>query len=456
MSYRVLVGDVAEVLPTLEPASFDAVLCDPPYGISFMGRNWDHGVPSAAAWRDVLRVLRPGAPLVAFGGTRTYHRLVVGIEDAGFEIRDCLMWLYASGFPKSLDLSKAIDKAAGATREVVGARPIHYADTPSGYGSVSAAGSSRPFRGWAYDHDGELSTGKPITAPATPEAAAWSGYGTALAPSYEPAVLAMAPLAGTFAANALAHGVGGLNIDGCRISADAAEFYSATGKLRSGPTTGTGYAGGLKATETKPPHEAGRWPKNLILGDGVPALLDQSTGGNESRFFMTCSGSVARVTSESTPPIWGPGASGYARFKYTAKVSRREREAGCEALPLLAAGEVCQDETGLHSPRAGANRTGGARNHHPTLKPIALTTYLARLLLPPYTGRPRRILCPFSGAGSEMIGALLAGWDEVVGIEREPDYARIAEQRLAHWAAEAATNDAGDDRQARLFDDDAA
>ena len=118
-TFRLLAGDVSEILPTLEAESFDAVLCDPPYGLKFMGKAWDHGVPGEPVWREVLRVVKPGAHLVAFGGTRTFHRLAVGIEDAGFEIRDCLLWLYGQGFPKSLDISKAIDKAAGAERRAV-------------------------------------------------------------------------------------------------------------------------------------------------------------------------------------------------------------------------------------------------------------------------------------------------------------------------------------------------
>jgi len=181
-------GDLLDVLPQLPEASVDCVVTDSPYGIGFMERDWAHDVPGPVYWQAVARVCKPGASLLAFGGTRTYHRLACAIEDAGWEIRDCLMWLYSQGFPKSLDISKAIDKAAGAVREVVGAsRSIDCVER--GYTKVyttkaenSGFGTSRTF-----------GLGIPITAPATPEAAKWDGWGTALKPAWEPIVLAMNP-----------------------------------------------------------------------------------------------------------------------------------------------------------------------------------------------------------------------------------------------------------------------
>ena len=235
---RILAGDCVEQMRELADESIDAVITDPPYGINFMGKAWDGAAIAEAAvsgvdhltttersvsmhagrydltvtanrrfqgwceaWAtEAFRVLKPGGHLLAFGGTRTYHRLTAGIEDAGFEIRDCLAWLFGSGFPKSLDVSKAIDKAAGAEREVVG----QVAKLES-YGPNEVYGSGP-------DHGGVMD----ITAPATPEVAAWEGWGTALKPAHEPIVLARKPLAGTVAGNVLAHGTGALNIDGCR------------------------------------------------------------------------------------------------------------------------------------------------------------------------------------------------------------------------------------------------
>ena len=170
MGFVVHHGDCREVMATLDAESVDAIVCDPPYGLSFMGKGWDHGVPGVEFWVEALRVAKPGAHLLAFGGTRTYHRLACAIEDAGWEIRDCVMWVYGSGFPKSHDVSKAIDKAAGAEREVIG-----YSKGMSG--SVHGGGQS-------------VGIDDPITAPATDAARQWSGWGTALKPSHEPVIVA--------------------------------------------------------------------------------------------------------------------------------------------------------------------------------------------------------------------------------------------------------------------------
>ena len=203
-------GDCREVLPTFGAESFDACVTDPPYGLEFMGKDWDHGIPGVPFWEAVKRVLKPGAHLLAFGGTRTHHRLMCAIEDAGFEIRDTVCWLYGTGFPKSLDVSKAIDKAAGAEREVVGTKlgqPGYSLAPDKGRGTYSPDG-----------RDSEVECA--VTSPATDAARQWDGWGTALKPAWEPIVLARKPLTGTVAANVQEHGTGALNIDGCRIEAD--------------------------------------------------------------------------------------------------------------------------------------------------------------------------------------------------------------------------------------------
>lgn len=368
-------GDVVEVLSGFNDCSFDALFCDPPYGFSFMGKKWDYDVPSVETWRECLRVLKPGAPLLAFGGSRTFHRITVGIEDAGFEIRDVLMWLYAKGFPKSLNVSKAID---GKLRGIL---------AETGY-----------------------------SGPAMQAAEQWAGYGTALKPAYEPVILARKPLDGTVAANVTRWGVGGLAIDASRV----------------GMTLGNGLGGGVPVAL-----DAGRWPANLLLDDAAGALLDASTAPTASIPYRAneASGAVLQLRQRAAGGY--ADAGGPSRFFYSAKVSTKEREAGCEALMLRSAGQVTEREdgsAGLDNPRAGAGRTGGARNHHPTLKPMSLTTYLARLIMPPVPGV---ILVPFAGAGSEMIGALKAGWPAVFGIEREAEYLEIARARLAHWCPEA-------------------
>ena len=204
--WRVHHGDCRDVMATMDASSVDAIVTDPPYGLAFMGKDWDHGVPGVEFWTEALRVAKPGAHLLAFGGTRTYHRLACAIEDAGWEIRDCVMWVYGSGFPKSHDVSKAIDKAAGAEREVVGS---YKGASNIGTGSTNSYITTE--RGKATDVS--------VTAPATDAARQWFGWGTALKPAWEPIIVARKPLCGTVAENVLTHGTGALNIDGCRAGA---------------------------------------------------------------------------------------------------------------------------------------------------------------------------------------------------------------------------------------------
>lgn len=359
-------GDCLEVLPTLEPG-YSACFCDPPYGLGFMGKAWDHGVPSADVWRLVYDLLAPGAVLLAFGGTRTWHRLAVAIEDAGFEVFDTLMWLYGGGFPKSHDISKAIDREAGAERHV----------------------------------------------------ATWQGYGTALKPAWEPIVAARKPREATYAQTAVEHGAGALWIDGARIGIEGGD---ATVRFR---TPGSGlagvhvYSGGWSGDYLGPAlrhpdsarHDArGRWPANLLLDEDSAAMLDAQSGVSRS------------VGKSDLSPYNGPngygtgdcdgwkgnwhkrGAShtdtgGASRFFYCAKASRAER---------------------------------GGGKHHPTVKPLAICEYLARLILPPEKYRDTaRLLVPYAGSGSEMVGAIQAGWRNVTGIEWEGEYVEIAERRIA-------------------------
>ena len=203
-------GDCLDIMPTLEAESVDSIVCDPPYGLSFMGKDWDHGVPGVPFWEAALRVAKPGAYMLAFGGTRTFHRLAVAIEDAGWEIRDTVMWVYGSGFPKSHDVSKAIDKAAGVKRKVVG---------------VSSGPNNSKYDGERYSQKRETRFGvvqdqPEATAPACEAAKQWEGWGTALKPAWEPIIVARKPIQGTVAENVLKYGTGGLNIDGCRVEID--------------------------------------------------------------------------------------------------------------------------------------------------------------------------------------------------------------------------------------------
>ena len=249
MAFEIKHGDCLEVMRGMPDNSVDAVVTDPPYGLSFMGKKWDYDVPSVEVWAECLRVLKPGGHLLAFAGTRTQHRMAVRIEDAGFEIRDMIAWVYGSGFPKSLDVSKAIDKAAGAEREVVGPGRWNHV---KGDNDAQADCLIRPG-------------GKHMeTAPATDDARKWQGWGTALKPALEPITVARKPLIGTVAANVLEHGTGALNIDGCRVEHDEECRMMAPSQANiDNPSEKHRQAGRRTAVlELKP---AGRWPANLIL-----------------------------------------------------------------------------------------------------------------------------------------------------------------------------------------------
>ena len=482
-SASILLGDCRVVMATMEAESVDAVVTDPPYGLSFMGKGWDHGVPGVPFWTEALRVLKPGGHLLAFGGTRTFHRLTCAIEDAGFEIRDCLSWLYGSGFPKSLDVSKAIDKAAGAEREVVG--PNRFDGTNGKANATCYGEASRP----------------PATVAATPAARAWSGWGTALKPAWEPIILARKPLGSTVAANVLKHGTGAINIAACRI----AGAPRLTGTRNSDARAGSGnvYTGsdGAKqiAYDANPP--SGRWPANVLLSHtpecrevgtrkvkviGAPAhRMEHSTegiahsdvphehpgyrdpDGTETIPAWICSDSCpVRMLDEQSvaggihgagsarPPGgdseggWGfigkgdygnarvGDSGGASRFFYTAKASRADREDGLGGMqPRSKAnqyGDGLNTETKIRTVEQrerGTVERGSAANHHPTVKPTDLMRWLCKLITP----RGGLILDPFCGSGSTGVAAVAEGF-RFVGIEKESEYVDIARRRIANVA----------------------
>ena len=403
-----LLGDSRVRLKELPDCSVDSVVCDPPYELGFMGKGWDaSGVAyDVGLWGEVLRVLKPGGHLLAFGGSRTYHRLACAVEDAGFEIRDQIMWVYGSGFPKSLDVSKAIDKQAGAERKVVGSYETH---------DIRNAG--------LMDRKGALTVN--VTAPASDAAKQWSGWGTALKPAHEPIVVARKPLDGTVAANVLKWGVGGLNIDGCRVGRSVGDDSHAGHRTATFGTQDTLSGGDGSGGWSQ--NDAGRWPANFIH-DGSDEVLElfpdtgKSTGGRIGKKSM---GNVTNVPAgqfEAGDPGYGDSGSA-ARFFYCAKAGKKERNAGLQSMP----------ERGVHRYGAGIGEGHNPhaptadRNHHPTVKPVALMRYLIRLVTPP----GGTVLDPFTGSGTTGIAATLEGFD-FIGIEQDAEYLAIAEARIKH------------------------
>ena len=256
MAFDIKHGDCLEAMRGMADNSVDSIVTDPPYGLSFMGKKWDYDVPEQAVWEECLRVLKPGGHLLAFAGTRTQHRMAVRIEDAGFEIRDMIAWVYGSGFPKSLDVSKAIDKAAGVEREVIGMRE---------HPTLTREDKSR--NGTAQNGSNSAKEEWPITSPATEAASQWQGWGTALKPSMEPITMARKPLDGTVAENVLEHGTGAINVDGCRVEleTDCRLLKGGTYGGNRGSDKGTSMFGtNTKGLEYEVPSANGRWPANLI------------------------------------------------------------------------------------------------------------------------------------------------------------------------------------------------
>jgi len=308
-------GDIRNVMPTLPVSLYDGTITDSPYGLKIMGHGWDSIIPPVDIWKTLLRSCKPGAPLLAFGHPKTFHRLACNIEDAGWEIRDTISWLFGKSMNKGRNIGKAIH---------------------------------------------------------SDDAKKWEGYSTTLKPAWEPILLAQKPRRDNFTVNALRFGCGGLNVKGCRIGSSE-----------------------------------GRLPKNVILDEQAAEELDRQSGESRSRRGKKRSAGSNVGNGKTMKPfrcrldsVEGyDDEGGASRFFYVAKAGERER-------------------------------TG---NDHPTVKPQALCEYLARLILPPQRKTPRRLIVPFSGSGSEMLGALLAGWDHVTGIERDPHYVEIARRRLSDF-----------------------
>ena len=415
MTYTILHGNNLDILPTLPDNSVDSIITDPPYELGFMGKKWDSsGIAySVELWTECFRVLKSGGHLLSFGGTRTFHRMAVAIEDAGFEIRDNIAWLYGSGFPKSLDVSKAIDKAAGVEREVVGTKMA----SPKG---IKNAEERTDTAAGAY---GGVTKEIDITAPATDEAKQWEGWGTALKPAHEPIIVARKSLIGTVAKNVLTYGTGAINIDGSRIGTEAITINTFDNGAKP-----FGNAVGEPFTSRQ---SQGRWPANIILDEHTAGLLDEQSGVSTSKISQMKAGLVEAIGSLNLSDKAADYESerghndsgGASRFFYVAKANKRDRNEGLDEMPIKRPDN--RSSTGM-----GTFEEKGVQpqqNFHPTVKPTALMEYLVKLVTPPNG----TVLDPFTGSGSTGKAAILNGFD-FIGIEMTEDYLPIIQGRLEH------------------------
>ena len=408
---RFIRGDCNKKLNKLKKNSIDTCITDPPYGINFMGKKWDYDIPSVKTFKKIFRVLKPGAMLLCFGGSRTFHRIAVNIEDAGFQLRDTIMWIYSTGFPKSYDISKGIDKAAGAEFEKSPASGVGFmnAEVAGGYNVTK---NKLTLKGEKSDSAKE-----------------WQGYGTALKPAFEPIILAMKPLDGNFVNNALTHGVAGLNIDGGRVGtskripASPAKahngFEGKAFKIKERSTSESGFNPNI-----------GRFPANIIhdgseeVVRGFPDTMPSKSGIRKNKSGMGIH-DTEKNTFGKGDVFGGFDDSGSAsRFFYCAKASKKERNAGLEGVSKKESGFKNSSGRGLS--RSNQYKKLLNENTHPTVKPLALMEYLCKITRPPHNGI---VLDPFMGSGTTGIACKKIG-RQFIGIEKDKEYFRIARQRI--------------------------
>lgn len=417
MTYTLHLGDCIEAMRAMPDNSVDSIVTDPPYGLNFMGKRWDYDVPSVEIWAECLRVLKPGGHLLSFAGTRTHHRMAVRIEDAGFEIRDMIAWVYGSGFPKSMDVAKAIESGGGRPEDI---RRMQLGD------EYVASGRGRKN----YDHGAAsaMDSGAQQWEPTSEAAKQWEGWGTALKPALEPITVARKPFKATVAANVLEFGTGALNIGDCRVE-PTGESRSRSGEAtqdqRYTEQGGTNFAAKPGVRGGDP---AGRWPANLIH-DGSPEVVamfpnapgQQGAGSDNQRTRANCYGALSHGGKQYTPRADSGSA---ARFFYCAKTSRKDRNEGTDALPQKQGGMV-SNTSGQHMTRRDGYEPPAVGNNHPTVKPTDLMAYLCRLVTPP----GGTVLDPFMGSGSTGKAAMREGFN-FIGCEIDEQYAAIARARI--------------------------
>jgi DNA modification methylase len=389
MNFNIIQGDNRDTLKTIADNSIDAIITDPPYGIDFLGKSWDANTGALETYAECLRVLKPGGYLLAFSAARTYHHLAITLEQAGFEIRDQIMWIYSSGFPKAQDIGKAIDKRASKAPDTI-SRNKNNASLFNIHGVECPKCHSKDNNQRLLCKDADCGM---VYKAQTPEAKAWAGWKTALKPAHEPICMARKPFKGSTIDNVLAHGVGALNIDATRIALEENGRTSSTpNHIQSNSFDTMNIDQQKKFTWTGDPvgfvpNELGRYPSN-VLGE----------------------------------------IDGYQKYFYCPKVSRGERHIGFDTTNIPTdPGGIYDIDKGSYigSKRQQANTVG---NNHPTVKPVALMRYLIKLVTPPNS----TVLDPFCGSGSTGMAAVELG-HEFIGCELDPNYVSIAETRIRAW-----------------------
>jgi len=413
---KLIHGDSLVELKEVDDNTIDTIITDPPYGLSFMGKKWDYDVPSVELWTECLRVLKPGGTMLCFAGSRTQHRMAVNVEDAGFDIKDTIMWLYGSGFPKATDISKQLDKLNGVIRDTP--KHEHLDTTVNIVGGIGKCNKCNKHRGSANANCKCNKMGIAISE----EAKLWNGWKShGLKPAYEPILVAVKPNEGTYAANALKHGVSGLNIDGGRVNSGQVEIHKRTENI----TEATSMSGTSTGSTGSGEYNAGRFPANIILDEESGRLLDEQSGvlksGNIKPHKQQHTNNIKVMNSKDINVNFIGDKGGASRFFYCAKASKAERNAGCEGLEEK---QVFGDNGGTY--QGLSNSKHASSNFHPTVKPLKLMEYLCTLTKTPTGGT---VLDPFMGSGTTGVACKNTGRD-FIGIEREEEYLQIAKARI--------------------------
>ena len=427
MTYNLFNQSNLEFLKSQPDNSIDSIVTDPPYGISFMGKSWDYDVPNVDTWKELMRVLKPGGHIIVACGTRTQHRMAVNIEDAGFEIRDIVAWVYGSGFPKSLNIGKAVDKLQGNEREVVGSGE-RVTTNAMGVGLKNRCiKCGKPFF-----------SGNPCVCPKPKGNSQYEGWGTALKPAMELWTLARKPLSEkTVAKNVLKWGTGGINIDECRVGDESLTYQKVSSMGKTGEFSGQGLTrknGGLVVKGEI--SVTGRFPANFIHdgSDEVVDMFPETKSGKagirtSDGFNQNSYGKGMGIKAGEFNGEYGDSGSA-SRFFYTAKASKSERNAGLDGFEAKQtwASQDKRESNSFDVFESDGRPVTLNKNFHPTVKPVALMRYLTRLITP----KGGVVLDPYMGSGSTGVACMQEGFN-FIGVEMDKEYFEIAKARIEHW-----------------------